>query len=103
MGYYILEYMPFNENYICRVHIDKEENVIERFYTATKNNSIINGIPAFEDLKLSYVSVVNKNINKFYNMELAKEILNIQNYSSALSQMIKYKMKLKIKRIIYII
>lgn len=38
-GYYILEYILFNENYICRVHIDKEENVIERFYTATKNNS----------------------------------------------------------------
>lgn len=96
-GYYILEYMPFNENYICRVHIDKEENVIERFYTATKNNSIINGIPAFEDLKLSYVSVVNKNINKFYNMELAKEILNIQNYSSALSQMIKIQNEIKNK------
>ena len=83
-GYYILEYMPFNENYICRVHIDKD-------------NSIINGIPAFEDLKLSYVSVVNKNINKFYNMELAKEILNIQNYSSALSQMIKIQNEIKNK------
>ena len=96
-GYYILEYMPFNENYICRIHIDKEENIIERFYIATKNNTVINGIPAFEDLKLSYVSVVNKNINKFYNIELAEEILNIQDYSSALSQMIKIQNEIKNK------
>lgn len=39
-GYYILEYMPFNENYICRVHIDKYKNVIERFYTAPKITDI---------------------------------------------------------------
>lgn len=96
-GYYILEYMPFNENYICRIHIDKEENIIERFYIATKNNTVINGIPAFEDLKLSYVSVVNKNINKFYNIELAEEILNIQDYSSALSQMIKIQNEIRNK------
>lgn len=94
-GYYILEYMPFNENYICRVHIDKYKNVIERFYTATKNNSIIEGIPTFKDLKISYVNVVNSNIYKFYNIELAEEILSIQDYLFALNQMTKIKNEIK--------
>lgn len=97
-GYYILEYMPFNENYICRIHIDKYKNVIERFYTATKNNSIIEGIPTFEDFKISYVNVVNNNIYKFYNIELAKEILSTQDYSFALSQMLKIKNEIENKR-----
>lgn len=94
-GYYILEYMPFDENYICRIHIDKRKNVIERFYVATKNNSIINGIPTFQDLKMSYVSVSNKNINKFYNMKLAERILNKQDYSFALSQMKKIENEIR--------
>lgn len=35
-GYYILEFMPFDEKYICRIHIDKNKKIIERFYIASK-------------------------------------------------------------------
>ena len=94
-GYYILEYMPFKENYICRIHIDNEKNVIERFYIATKKNTIIDGIPVFEDLKMSYVCIASKSINKFYNMQLAKKILSIEDYSLALKQMRKIENHIK--------
>lgn len=31
-NYYIIEYMPFNENYICRIHMDNNKNIIEKFF-----------------------------------------------------------------------
>lgn len=84
--YYILEYMPFNRNYICRIHIDKTQKIIEWFYLATKNNSIVNGIPVFEDLKLSCVIVNKTNIYKLYNEDLAKNILSTNDYQLALKE-----------------
>ena len=46
-GYYILEYVPLNENYICRVHIDSYKNIIERFFIASKENKVENHIPTY--------------------------------------------------------
>ena len=92
-GYYILEYMPFNENYICRIHIDDKKNVIEKFYIATKNNQIKNGIPIFDDLKLSYVCL--HGIKKFYNEQVSKEILNANSYKVATKEMKKIKKEIE--------
>lgn len=96
-GYYILEYMPFNKEYICRIHIDNTKDIIERFYIATKNNRIINGIPAFEDLKLSFVIVNKYNIKKFYNIDVARKTLGENEYWLALNQMIKVKKEVENK------
>ena len=96
-GYYILEYMPFNKEYICRIHINNAKDIIERFYIATKNNCIINGIPAFEDLKLSFVIVNKCNIKKFYNIDVARKTLSENEYWLALNQMIKVKKEVENK------
>lgn len=96
-GYYILEYMPFNKESICRIHINNAKDIIERFYIATKNNCIINGIPAFEDLKLSFVIVNKCNIKKFYNIDVARKTLSENEYWLALNQMIKVKKEVENK------
>ena len=46
-GYYILEFMPFDEKYICRIHIDKTKKIIDRFYISYNIKSIINVILVF--------------------------------------------------------
>lgn len=58
--YYIVEVVPLNGFYICRIFLDNNFNIIEEYYTATKDNQIIDGIPAYEDLIVSYVKVLNK-------------------------------------------
>lgn len=80
-GYYILEYIPFVENYICRIHIDNDYNIIERFYVATKNNCMNEGVPTFSDLKLSYVCIGK--IRKIYNDEICKKELDKEDYDLA--------------------
>ena len=96
-GYYILEFMPFDEKYICRIHIDKTKKIIERFYIASKKNSIIDGIPVFEDLKISYVNVLLSNSFKFYNIEYAKKVLNAEDYLFAMNQINKVKKEIENK------
>ena len=96
-GYYILEFMPFDEKYICRIHIDKNKKIIERFYIASKKNSIIDGIPVFEDLKISYVNVLLSNSFKFYNIEYAKKVLNAEDYLFAMNQINKVKKEIENK------
>lgn len=95
--FYILEYMPFDQNYICRIHINDTKNIIEWFYLATRNNRVINGIPAFEDLKLSYVIVNKSNIKKLYNVGLARKFLNENDFNLAFSQLSKVKKEIKDK------
>lgn len=92
-NYYIIEYMPFNENYICRIHMDNNKNIIEKFFLASKNNNIIDGIPVFDALKLSFVCT--NNIQKLYNVELAKKTLCRDDYELALSQLSKIKKNIK--------
>lgn len=73
-GYYILEYIPFNKEYICRIHLNEKKEIIERFYIATKNNKMLDGIPTFDSLKISYVC--HKNSFKVYNADIIKNMLN---------------------------
>ena len=72
-GYSILEYIPLNEKYICRVHIDKQKNVIERFFIVSKENKVENRIPTYEDLKLSLVCIYDT--IKMYNLELINDMV----------------------------
>lgn len=66
--YYIVELVPLNGFYICRLFLDNNFNIIEEYYTVTKDNQIIDGIPAYEDLVISYVKVLDK--EKIYHEEV---------------------------------
>lgn len=66
--YYIVEVVPLNGFYICRLFLDNNFNIIEEYYTVTKDNQIIDGIPAYEDLVISYVKVLDK--EKIYHEEV---------------------------------
>ena len=67
-NYDIAEIIPLNSFYMCRIFLDNNFNIIEEYYTVTKNNQIIDGIPMYEDLSLSYVKVNDK--EKIYHEEL---------------------------------
>lgn len=67
-NYYIVEVVPLNSFYICRLFLDNNFNIIEEYYTVTKGNQIIDGIPAYEDLVISYVKVLDK--EKIYHEEV---------------------------------
>ena len=54
-GYFVVDVVPFDENYVARIHFDRDKKLIEKFFILTKNNSMQNGVPAYEDLKVSYV------------------------------------------------
>lgn len=78
-NYYIVEIVPLNSFYMCRLFLDDKLNIIEEYYTVTKNNKIIDGIPTYEDMSLSYVKVNVK--EKIYHEELLKENDNYLNES----------------------
>lgn len=71
-NYYILEYIPKEENYICRIFINDCKEVIERIFLFTGRNDIDNGIPIYDDLKLSHICIENK--WKKYNLELLNKM-----------------------------
>lgn len=64
-GFYILEIIPLNENYICRCFIDDKLNLIETLYILSNKNELVDGIPTYESLKLTYV--VTSDIRKIYH------------------------------------
>ena len=66
-NYYIVEVIPLNNTYICRIFLDSNFNLIEEYYTVTRNNNIIDGIPVYDDLSLSYVKVNGR--EKIYHEE----------------------------------
>lgn len=72
--YYIVEVVPLNGFYICRIFLDNNFNIIEEYYTVTKDNKIIDGIPVYNDLVLSYVKVLDK--EKIYHEEVLQNDSN---------------------------
>lgn len=96
-NYYIVDILPINSFYICRLFLDDKFNVIEEYYSVTKDNKISDGIGTYDDLSLSYVKIGNK--RKIYHGELQKENNNYLNDS-----IIKIKkLNINIKEIINII
>ncbi|MGN1000741.1 MAG: hypothetical protein ACI4OG_02260 [Bacilli bacterium] len=67
-NYYIVEIIPLNSFYMCRIFLDNNFNIIEEYYTVTKNNQIIDGIPVYDDLSLSFIKINDK--EKIYHEEL---------------------------------
>ena len=71
-NYSILEYIPKNENYICRIFIDDKENIIEKIFLFTRKNFLYDGIPGYDDLKICQICVNEK--WKIYNKDLFNEM-----------------------------
>lgn len=89
--YYIVEIVTLNDNYICRLFLDSSLNIIEEYYTITKNNDIKDGIPVYEDLGLSYVKVNGK--DKIYHEE---KLINDDEYlKSGLEKIMKLNLNMK--------
>ena len=89
--YYIVEVVTLNNDYICRLFLDSSLNVIEEYYTVTRNNDIKDGIPVYEDLGLSYVKVNGK--DKVYHEE---KLINDDGYlKSGLEKIMKLKLDMK--------
>ena len=89
--YYIVEIVNLNDNYICRLFLDSSLNIIEEYYTVTKNNNIIDGIPVYEDLGLSYVKVNGKD-----NVYHGEKLINDDGYlKSGLEKIMKLNLNMK--------
>lgn len=89
--YYIVEIVTLNDNYICRLFLDSSLNIIEEYYTVTKNNDIKDGIPVYEDLGLSYIKVNGK--DKVYHVE---KLINDDGYlKSVLEKIMKLNLNMK--------
>ena len=56
-GFKMVEVMPFNENYLMRVYLDSEGEVVERYFDVTKQNAIdeVTNAPFYDDLYLDVV------------------------------------------------
>lgn len=72
-NYYVMEIIPINSNYMCRIHLDYDKNIIERYYIMSLKNEIIGHIPVYEDLKTSYV--IHDFKRKKYREEFIDELL----------------------------
>lgn len=89
--YYIVEVVTLNNDYICRLFLDSSLNVIEEYYTVTRNNDIKDGIPVYEDLGLSYVKANGK--DKVYHEE---KLINDDGYlKSGLEKIMKLNLDMK--------
>lgn len=72
-NYYVVEIVPFDKNYVLRVYLDYDCNVIERYYFITNNNCVKEGVIAYRDLKLAYVCTNNN--KKIYNQDKLKKLV----------------------------
>ena len=55
-GYYMVEYIPLNENYAVRTFIDSDKNVIQNYIDISLENGVKHGMPYYNDL---YLDVIN--------------------------------------------
>lgn len=88
-GYYIVEYIPLNENYAVRTYIDKSKSVIQNYIDISLENGTKHGMPYYNDL---YLDVINNHFgdrNVYLEDEnelkqaLEEGIINIEEYNMA--------------------
>lgn len=93
-NYYILEYIPKNDNFICRMFIDDQKSLIEKMFRFTRKNDVKDRIPIYDDLKLSYVII--DDYSTLYNMDKFNElrennIIDDYTYDSTITKIEKIK------------
>lgn len=77
-NYYILEYIPSDKNYFCRLFIDDKKNIKETFYQFTNEQNIKDSIPYYEKIDVALVKTdYGEKIYSKDNKNIPKEIRNI--------------------------
>ena len=77
-NYYIIEYIPCNKNYFCRLFVDDKKNIKETFYQFTKEQNIKDSIPYYEKIDVALVKTYyGEKIYSKDNKSIPKEIRNI--------------------------
>jgi hypothetical protein len=72
-NYYLMEVIPMDSNYICRIHLDSNKRVIEKYFLLSLKNEFIDNIPVFRNLKTAYVICDFQ--KKIYNEEYLDKLL----------------------------
>jgi len=96
-NYYVMEIVPIDKRYICRIHLDNNKNVIERYFIMSLKNDFINNIPVFKNLKISYVCCYFK--KKIYNEKYLEDMYKNGIISEDEYEIINKEFKLLIKEI----
>ena len=77
-NYYIVEYIPCNKNYFCRLFIDDNKKINEYFYQFTEEQGIDDSIPYYKKLNIAYVKTnYGEKVYSKNNLNIPKEILKI--------------------------
>ena len=88
-GYYMVEYIPLNENYAVRTFIDKDKNVLQNYIDISLENGTKYGMPYYNDLYLDVIKDYSKNQSVFFDDEnelkdaLSEGIINQEEYELA--------------------
>lgn len=63
-GYYVVEVVPKNENYVMRLFLDNKKNPLEYYFDICKNNGLDTEsmVPCYDDLYLD-ITVLNGKVN----------------------------------------
>lgn len=77
-NYYIIEYIPCNMNYFCRLFVDENKEIKEYYYQFTENQGIENSIPYYQKLNVAYIKTqFGEKIYSSNNSNISKEVLDI--------------------------
>lgn len=72
-GYSILEYVPTNRNYNCRVFFDRQNRPICFYFDINNGNGVENGMPWYDDLYLDVTMECPSITGGFYYIRLDDE------------------------------
>jgi uncharacterized protein len=74
--YYILEYLPINQNYAVRVFMNEKKQVLQYYIDIIKEIDIENNIPFYYDLYLDItIDILEENILKIWDEDELLEAL----------------------------
>ena len=77
-NYYIVEYIPCNENYFCRLFIDENRKIKKYYYQFTEKQGIEDSIPYYQKSNVAYVKTqFGEKIYSSNNSNISEEILEI--------------------------
>lgn len=77
-NYYIIEYIPCNKNYFCRLFVDENGEIKEYYYQFTEKQGIENSIPYYKKINVAYVKTqFGEKIYSPNNSNISKEVLEM--------------------------
>ena len=77
-NYYIIECIPCNKNYFCRLFVDENKEIKEYYYQFTEKQGIENSVPYYQKLNVAYVKTqFGEKIYSSNNTNISKEVIEI--------------------------